>query len=77
MTLERLAAKITHKNAHLITLSDTWEKKKKEWNNSIIFKALKKGFVEDKGQSGTLSVVSKTQGKCQLSVSPIQTLLHN
>ena len=44
----------------------------------MLFKAdLKKGFVEDKGQSGPLSVVSKTQGKCQLSVNPIQTLLHN
>ena len=76
MTLKGLAATITHENAHLITLSDTWEKKK-EWNNAVIFKALKNGFVENKGQSGTLSAVSKTQGKCQLSVNPIQTLLCN
>ena len=34
----------------------------------MLFKALKTGFVENKGQSGPLSVVSKTQGKCQLSV---------
>ena len=34
----------------------------------MLFKALKKGFVEDKGQSSPLSGVSKTQGKCQLSV---------
>ena len=32
------------------------------------FKALKTGFVENKGQSGPLSADSKTQGKCQLSV---------
>ena len=48
------------------------------------FKALKTGFVENKGQSGPLSADSKTQGKCQLSVkfsaicqlsvNPIQTL---
>ena len=29
---------------------------------------LKKGLAEDKGQSGTLTFVSKPQGKCQLSV---------
>ena len=34
----------------------------------MLFKALKTGFVEDKGQSGPLSFVSKTQGKYQLSV---------
>ena len=28
-------------------------------------KALKMGFVEKRGQSGPLSVDSKTQGKCQ------------
>ena len=42
------------------------------------FKALKTGFVENKGQSGPLSADSKTQGKfsaiCQLPVNPIQTL---
>ena len=31
----------------------------------MLFKALKMGFVEKRGQSGPLSVVSKTQGKCQ------------
>ena len=58
MTLKRLAAKISSKNAHLITLSD-------EKSGTILFKALKTGFVENKGQSGHLSVDSKTQGKCQ------------
>ena len=58
MTLKRLAAKITLKNAHLITLSD-------EKSGTMLFKALKTGFVKNKGQSGPLSVVSKTQGKCQ------------
>ena len=67
MTLKRLAAKITLKlwnlwtqesNAHLITFSD-------EKSGTMLFKALKKGFVEKKRQSGPLSVVSKTQGKCQ------------
>ena len=62
MTLRRLAAKITPKNAHLITLSD-------EKSGTMLFKALKTSFVENKGQSGPLSVVSKTQGKCQLSVN--------
>ena len=51
----------------------------------MLFKALKTGFEENKGQSGPLSVDSKTQGKCQLSVkivaicqlsvNPIQTLM--
>ena len=58
MTLKRLAAKITSKNAHLISLSD-------EKSGTILFKALKTGFVENKGQSGPLSVESKTQGKCK------------
>ena len=58
MTLKRLAAKITSKNAHLISLSD-------EKSGTILFKALKTGFVENKGQSGPISVDSKTQGKCQ------------
>ena len=31
----------------------------------MLFKPLKKGFVENKGQSGPFLVVSKTQGKCQ------------
>ena len=34
----------------------------------MLLKGLKKGLAEDKGQSGTLSFVSKPQGKCQLSV---------
>ena len=59
MTLnKRLAAKITPKNAHLIILS--YEK-----SRTILFKALKTGFVENKGQSGPFSVDSKTQGKYQ------------
>ena len=53
MTLKRLAAKITPKNADLITLSD-------EKNGTILFKALKTGFEENNGQSGPLSVDSKT-----------------
>ena len=49
------------------------KRSKVEWLWSLLymlmlFKALKTGFVENKGQSGPLSVVSKTQGKCQLSV---------
>ena len=35
----------------------------------MLVETLKTGFVENKGQSGPLSVVSKTQGKCQLSVN--------
>ena len=58
MTLKRLAGKITPKNAQLITLSD-------EKSGTMLFKALKTGFVENRGQSGPLSVDSKTQGKCQ------------
>ena len=58
MTHKRLAAKITSKNAHLISLSD-------EKSGTILFKALKTGFVENKGQSDPISVDSKTQGKCQ------------
>ena len=58
MTLKRLATKITPKNAHLITLSD-------EKSGTMLFKALKTGFVENRGQSGPLSVDSKTHGECQ------------
>ena len=58
MTLTRLAAKITLKNAHVITLFD-------EKSGTMLFRALKTSFVENKGQSGPLPVVSKTQGKCQ------------
>ena len=56
---KRLTAKITPKNAHLITLSN--EKRAEQ----CYFKALKTGFVENKGQSGPLSADSETQGKCQ------------
>ena len=58
MTLKHFDAKITPKNAHLITLFD-----EKSW--AMLFKALKTGFVENKEKSGPLSVDSKTQGKCQ------------
>ena len=58
MTLKRLAAQITLKNSHLITLSD-------EKSGTMLFRVLKTGFVENKGQSGHLPVVSKTQGKWQ------------
>ena len=34
----------------------------------MLCRGLKKGLAEDKRQSGPLSFVSKTQGKCQLSV---------
>ena len=61
MTLKRPAAKITHNNAHLITLSD-------ERSGTMLFKALKTGVVKKKEQSGPFSVVSKTKGKFQLSV---------
>ena len=55
MALSRLAAKI---NAHLIALFD-------EKRGTMLFRALKTSFVENKEQSGPLPVVSKTQGKCQ------------
>ena len=61
MTLKCLAAKITPKNAHLFTLSD-------QKTGTMLFKALKRVFLENKGQSGPSSVVGKTQGKCQLLV---------
>ena len=61
MTLKRPAAKIPHNNGHLITLSN-------ERSGTMLFKALKTGVVENKEQSGPFSVVSKTKGKCQLSV---------
>ena len=61
MTLKCLAAKISPKNTHLITLPD-------QKSGTMLFKALKMGFLENKGQSGPSSVVGKTQGKCQLSV---------
>ena len=60
MTLKCLAAKITPQNADLITLSD-------EKSGTMLFKALKRVFLEKKGQSGPSSVVGKTQRKCQLS----------
>ena len=40
MTLKRLAAKITPKNAHLITLTA-------EKSGTMIFKALKTGFIDN------------------------------
>ena len=76
-SLPKYYTKITLKNADLITLSA-------EKSGTMLFKALKTGFVENKGQAGPLSADSKTQGKCQLSikfsaicqlsVNPIQTL---
>ena len=78
MKHKRLAAKLplkTHIWSHCLM------ERVEQW----YFKALKTGFVENKGQSGPLSADSKTQGKCQLSVkilaicqlsvNPIQTLL--
>ena len=76
-SLTKCYTKITLKDAHLITLSA-------EKSGTMLFKALKTSFVENKGQAGPLSADSKTQGKCrlsvkfsaicQLSVNPIQTL---
>ena len=76
-SLTKYYTKITLKNANLITLSA-------EKSATMLFKALKTGVVENKGQAGPLSADSKTQGKCQLSikfsaicqlsVNPIQTL---
>ena len=45
-----------------------WSHRLMERVEQCYFKALKTGFVENKGQSGPLSADSKTQGKCQLSV---------
>ena len=59
LSVRRLAAiKISPKSAHFITLSD-------EKSGTMLFKALKTGFGENRGQSGPLSVDSKTKGKCQ------------
>ena len=58
LSVKRLTAKITTKSAHLITLSD-------EKSGTMLFKALKTGFGENRGQSGPLSVDSKNKGKCQ------------
>ena len=52
MTLKRLAAKITPKNAHLIPLSD-------EKSGTMLFKTLKTGFVKNKGQSGHCQLTVK------------------
>ena len=51
-TLKRLAAKITPKNAHLITLCD---------------ERVQQCYLrpQNRGQSGPLSVDGKTYGKCQ------------
>ena len=43
----------------------------------MLFKALKTGFVENKGQSGPLSVVNKTQCKCQLKVKFLVVVSYN
>ena len=64
-SLSVLLLRLAIKNAHLTTLSD-------EKSGTMIFKALKMGFVENKGQSGPLPVVSTTKGSwanvsCQLS----------
>ena len=61
MTLKRPAAKITHNNAHLITLSD-------ERSGTMLFKTLKTGVVENKEQSGPFVSCQLNQGKCQLSL---------
>ena len=53
MTLKRPSAKITHKNAHLITTSD-------EKGGTMLFKALKTGFVE-------LSVKPRVNVSCRLN----------
>ena len=52
LSVKRLAAKISPKSAH-------------EKSGTMLFKALKTGFGENRGQSGPLSVDSKTKGKCQ------------
>ena len=58
LSVRRLAAKISPKSAHFIILSD-------EKSGTMLFKALKTGFGENRGQSGPFSVDSKTKGKCQ------------
>ena len=60
MTLKRLAAKITPKNAHLIPL--TVEK-----SGTMIFKALKTGFIENKGQSRPIICQMSVKTKANLS----------
>ena len=64
MTLKRLAAKITRKTVKTHIWSYCLMKRVAQ----CYFKALKTGFVENKGQSVPLSADSKTQSKCQLSV---------
>ena len=60
LSVKRLAAKITPKSAHLITLSD-------EKSGTMLFKALKTGFGENRGQSGPLSVKPKVNVSSQLN----------
>ena len=60
MTLKRLAAKITPKSAHLITLTV-------EESGTMIFKALKTGFIENKGQSRP--IISQTSVRTKANVS--------
>ena len=68
-------SKIINEIWHLIVLLLRLPLKTHIWSYCLMkreeqfyFKALKTGFVENKGQSGPLSADSKTQGKCQLSV---------
>jgi len=49
----------------------------KEWNNAMLKKALRTGVVENKRQSGLLSGVSKTRGKCPLSSWVITWTIEN
>ena len=63
MTVECPAAKISHINAHLMTLSD----EKNETMLLEVERPSKRVFWKNKGQSGPAPVISKTQGKRQLS----------
>ena len=65
MTLKRLAAKITPKNAHLITL--TVEK-----SGTMTFKALKTGFIENKGQSRPIICQMSVKTKANVSSQLIE-----
>ena len=87
LLFKRLAAKITTKNAHLVTLSD-------EKSGTMLFKALKRGFCRKEGQQVLCQLTVKPKARvnsqlkfwaifqlsakilasCQLSVNPIQTL---
>ena len=62
MTAERPAAKIRYINAHFMTLSD-------EKSGTLLLKGLQNGFFgKIKDNQVLFLVISKTQGKCQLSV---------